>query len=100
MTKQPNGPARSGTGPGEDDLTGGAIYPGNNARLSRCQRRLELFGIRCRQMVERVNSGAVPFILAVDCLYEAAIWSGLADDVGDDIVQRVMADAFRQARRP
>lgn len=60
---------------------------------------LKLFAARCRQMVERVNAGAVPFIWAVDCLYDAAVWSGLADDLGDDVVQRVMADAFMKAWR-
>jgi hypothetical protein len=32
-------------------------------------------------------------------LYSAAIWSGLADGVGDDEVQRTMADAFLRTRR-
>lgn len=64
------------------------------------RQRLALFAVRCRQMVERVNVGAIPFIWAVDALYEAALWSGLVDDVGDDIVQEVMAEAFMGAHRP
>jgi hypothetical protein len=31
--------------------------------------------------------------------YSAAIWSGLADDLGDEAVQAVMRDAFMGARR-
>jgi len=56
--------------------------------------RLDLFATRCRDQVERVNAGKVPFIESVDLLYSAAVWSGLLDDVGDDAVQAVMRDAF------
>ena len=39
-------------------------------------------------------SGSISFVDAVDMAYDAACWSGLADDVGDDIVQSIMALAF------
>jgi hypothetical protein len=50
-------------------------------------------------MVDRVNADAIPFIWAVDVLYEAALWSGLSDDVGDDVVQSIIARAFMKANR-
>jgi hypothetical protein len=91
-------PRNGGAGLQGADLTCGAIVPGNNAD-DLARQRLELFAVRCRQMAERVNAGAVPFIWAVDCLYEAATWSGLADDLGDDAVQATMAAAFMGACR-
>jgi hypothetical protein len=57
-------------------------------------RRLDLFAVRCRDLRDRVMAGSIPFIDAVDIAYEAAIWSGLVDDVGDDRVQAAMALAF------
>jgi hypothetical protein len=63
------------------------------------RQRLDLFGTRCRDLVERINSGSISFIDAVDMAYSAAIWSGLADDLGDDAVQKVMADVFIGGRR-
>jgi thiamine pyrophosphate-dependent acetolactate synthase large subunit-like protein len=56
--------------------------------------RLDLFAIRCRDLRDRVGSGSITFVDAVDMSYSAAVWSGLADDVGDDAVQQVMALAF------
>ena len=57
-------------------------------------RRIDLFAIRCRDLRDQVAAGRLAFIDAVDMGYTAAIWSGLADDVGDDVVQHVMARAF------
>ncbi|MPZ58740.1 MAG: hypothetical protein GEU91_20065 [Rhizobiales bacterium] len=57
-------------------------------------RRLDLFAIRCRDLADRVSTGTIGFIDAVDMAYEAATWSGLVDDVGDDAAQAVMALAF------
>ena len=57
-------------------------------------KRLNLFALRCRDLRDRVVAGSIPFIDAVDMGYEAAVWSGLVDDVGDDAVQAVMALAF------
>jgi hypothetical protein len=64
----------------------------------RHEARLELFERRCRDLARQVSEHDVPFIHAVDCAYEAAIWSGLADDVGDDRVQLAMARAFMGVR--
>jgi hypothetical protein len=62
-------------------------------------RSLELFGVRCHELAQRVNAGTIGFIDAVDMGYSAAIWSGLGDEVGDDAVQKVMAEAFMGARK-
>jgi hypothetical protein len=98
MAQSEKTPRIGGAGFGGIDLTGGAINPGNSANdLTR--QRLNLFAVRCRQMVDRVNVGAVAFIEAVDLCSEAATWSGLMDDVGVDQVQAVMSTAFAEARR-
>jgi len=56
--------------------------------------RLDLFAIRCRDLRDRVAEGRLAFMDAVDTAYEAAVWSGLVDDVGNDVVQFWMAAAF------
>jgi hypothetical protein len=62
-------------------------------------RQLRLFEERCKEIVERVDAGTIAFIDGVDMLHSAALWSGLSDNVGDDLVQAVMARAFMGARR-
>lgn len=61
--------------------------------------QLDLFGSRVAELVERVRFGTLGFIDAVDMAYSAAIWSGLIDDVGDDLVQSTIAGAFMGLRR-
>ena len=60
---------------------------------------LRLFNIRCSELAGRVRAGFLPFVDAVDLAYEAAVWSGLCDLVGDDRVQVCMAEAFMGLRR-
>jgi hypothetical protein len=55
---------------------------------------VDVFALRCRDLRDRIAAGRLGFIDAVDMAYSAAIWSGLVDDFGDDIVQQVMALAF------
>ena len=55
---------------------------------------LDLFHDRCCTLADRVIAGGIGFIDAVDLAYTAAQFSGLADRVGDDAVQAVMASAF------
>ena len=55
---------------------------------------LDLFHVRCCTLADRVVAGGIGFIDAVDLAYTAAQFSGLADRVGDDAVQAVMASAF------
>jgi hypothetical protein len=62
------------------------------------QARLALFERRCRDLARQVSERHLPFIHAVDCAYDAAVWSGLGDDVGDDAIQDTMARAFMGVR--
>ena len=55
---------------------------------------LELLYERSAILADRVLSGQLPFIDAVDMAYSAAEWSGLVDRFGDDLIQLVLADAF------
>jgi hypothetical protein len=61
-----------------------------------CQ--IELFAIRSAELAERVYAGRMLFLDGVDLLFDAAIWSGLVDEIGVDDVQRLMAAAFATAR--
>ena len=55
---------------------------------------LDLLYERCLTLADRVLSGQLSFIDAVDIAYSAAEWSGLVDRFGDDLIQLVLADAF------
>jgi hypothetical protein len=55
---------------------------------------LALFQQNCRLFAERVAVGQLRLIDAADMLQSAAELSGLCEMVGDDVVQRTMADAF------
>jgi hypothetical protein len=70
------------------------------AKSNRTSAQLQLFAIRCSDMVDRIAAGEIGFIDGIDMLYSAAIWSGLVDNVGDDEVQLVMAAAFGPYREP
>jgi hypothetical protein len=67
---------------------------------NRAARRLEILALRSLELADSVAEGSIKFIDAVDVAYEAAVWSGLVDEVGDDIVQACLAAAFANARRP
>jgi hypothetical protein len=71
-----------------------------SARTAKAARRLEILALRSLELADRVADGSIKFIDAVDLAYEAAVWSGLTRDVGDDIVQATLAAAFANARRP
>jgi hypothetical protein len=63
-------------------------------------KQIELFAIRTCELADRAIAGDIGFIDAVDMAYSSAVWSGLADRVGDDAIQRIMCAAFATARRP
>jgi hypothetical protein len=69
-------------------------------QLAHASRRLEIFARRCLDLADRVAEHRIAFLDAVDIAYEAATWSGLVDEVGDDVVQFTMAACFANARRP
>ena len=55
---------------------------------------LDLLYVRSLTMADRVKAGEIPFIEAVDFMWEAAEWSGTVDRVGPDLVQHVLGCAF------
>jgi hypothetical protein len=57
-------------------------------------RKLTFFAQNCRLFAERVAVGQLRLIDAADMLQTAAELSGFCEMVGDDVVQRTMADAF------
>ena len=59
--------------------------------------QLEIFEIRSRKMAGKVNAGLISMADGADMLYSAAVWSGLADNAGDDLVQQIMARSFMLA---
>jgi hypothetical protein len=78
-------------------------------------RQLEILAAHGFDLADRVAVGILPFNLAVDLAYEAAIWGDLPDAVdgsglidasragaptGDGIVRVIIAAAFASARRP
>jgi hypothetical protein len=60
--------------------------------------RLVILSERALELAARVETGQLPFIDSVDLAYSAAMWSGLVDTAGDDIVQAVLADAFMRTK--
>jgi hypothetical protein len=68
--------------------------------VRRVTRQLEILALRSMELADRVAAGEIKFLDAVDLAYEAALWSGLTETVGDDIVQATLAAAFANARRP
>jgi hypothetical protein len=66
----------------------------------RRQRQLEILVLRSLELADRVAEGQIRFLDAIDVAYEAAVWSGLTEAVGDDIVQATLAAAFASARAP
>jgi hypothetical protein len=67
---------------------------------SRASYQLELLALRSLDLADRVASGEIAFLDAVDLSYDAAICSGLVESVGDAVVQATLAAAFANARRP
>jgi hypothetical protein len=70
-----------------------------NTPATKTTRQLEILAIRSLELAERVCAGELGFIDAVDMAYEAAGWSGLTETVGDDVVQTILTEAFRNVRR-
>ena len=55
---------------------------------------LELFFDRACVIADRVKSGGIPFLDAVDMLWTAAEFAGTVERCGPDAVQAVLAQAF------
>jgi hypothetical protein len=70
------------------------------AAKSRATRQLEILALRTLELADRVALGELHFLDAIDVAYDSALWSGLTETVGDDIVQATLAAAFANARKP
>jgi hypothetical protein len=70
------------------------------SKRARVTRQLEILALRSLELADRVAVGEIKFLDAVDVAYEAAVWSGLIETAGDDIVQATIAAAFANARAP
>jgi hypothetical protein len=71
----------------------------STATKSRATRQLEILAIRSLELADRVAADEIEFLDAVDVAYESAVWSGLVETVGNDVVQTVLAEAFATVRR-
>jgi hypothetical protein len=60
---------------------------------------LDLLYVRACTMADRVAAGEIPFIEAVDFMWEAAEFAGTVDRVGPDLVQHVLSCAFMGERQ-
>jgi hypothetical protein len=87
-------PAGANGGSRETDDLGRSELAGNSPTTS--QKQYPVIG----ELADRVAAGELCFLDAVDVAYEAAVWSGLTETVGDDIVQATLAAAFANARAP
>jgi hypothetical protein len=86
-----------GCGTGRGTFRGASM---TRALLEHVSRQLEILALRSLELADRVAAGEIAFLDAVDVAYEAAVWSGLNNTVGDDVVQATLAAAFANARRP
>ena len=59
---------------------------------------LDILFKRSSVLADRIREGRLQFIDGVDMAYSAAVWSGLVDRFGDDVVQLVLAEAFTGAQ--
>ena len=58
------------------------------------QAQVELLAIRAAELADRVSAGQLGFIDAVDMAYDAAVFAGLVETIGDYAIQKVLAAAF------
>jgi hypothetical protein len=61
-------------------------------------KQLQHLAVRSFQLADRVACGELQFLDAIDVAFDAAVASGLADAVGHDVVQAVLAAAFEKVR--
>jgi hypothetical protein len=80
-------------------MTASAILDQQDAHRLRATKQLEILSLRSLELADRVAAGDIALLDAVDMAYEAAVWAGLTETVGDDIVQTILAEAFRNVRR-
>ena len=83
-----------------------------SVRAQRVTRQIEILAMRSMELADRVATGELKFLEAVDLAYDAALWADLPNAIeksgvintekitGDDIVQATIAAAFANARAP
>lgn len=59
---------------------------------------VDIFRARCEARAILVEAGELAFLDAVDGLQQAAVRDGLVDKLGQNAIQRIMADAFARQR--
>jgi hypothetical protein len=81
-----------------------------SAPARRVTRQLKILALRSMELADRVATGELKFLEAVDLAYAAALWADLPNAIeksrvintekisGDDIVQATIAAAFANAR--
>jgi hypothetical protein len=60
---------------------------------------IEVFRLRCEARAMLVIEGEMDLIEAIDGLQAAAVQYGLVADIGQDVVQAIMAAAFERISR-
>jgi len=65
---------------------------------SHATKQLEILALRSLELADQVAAGQLQFLDAVDLAYEAAVWGGVVEAVGNDIVQATLAASFANAR--
>jgi hypothetical protein len=83
-----------------------------SVRARRVTRQLEILALRSMELADRVATGELKFLEAIDLAYDAALWADLPNAIeksgvintekitGDDIVQATITAAFANARAP
>ena len=61
-------------------------------------RQLKTLALRRLELADRVAAGELEFLDAVDVAFDSAEASGLADSVGYDVIQVILAAAFEKVR--
>jgi hypothetical protein len=61
-------------------------------------RQLEILALRSFELADRIAAGQLQFLDAVDVAFDSAEASGLADLVGYDVIQIVLATIFEKVR--
>ena len=69
-------------------------------RSAHCAAQLKILALRTLELADQVAAGQLGFIDAVDLAYSAAVWAGLNESIGEEIVQLTLAAGFANARMP
>lgn len=68
-------------------------------RERRIAAQLEVFTVRCTEIFARVFDGKLLLVDAADLCFDAATASGLADEIGHDQLQKLLAACVAAAAK-